>query len=439
MNVKFKMPKFGRQLTGKEWFKELLMTFLGTTISIVLTFGTSALLENREKAAIQRQTAIMSVYDIDEIIRMAKDERKKEAVLSEVTNYLYSHQEELDSVSTDTLRMAIMYLLEDPTVQPEWADDSKEKTFIGNLEVRQNLKYVQFFNNVSECYRLRHKMLGYLENDAVFGHPISDAEYRQFLQQVPLENLEFGGVLSDNDKRELLRQAFKKHSTALYLRYYFGRHELYTSFIESLERLNRENKFIADISEADLEAYVKKNIDKTRPVVAKQLIGTWEKSFEGDSIRIQLNKDHTAIRTTRATNMVDIFVNVEKVYVPITAPSVTRIKGHWELKDDSLTISFDNKTLEVLSFDVDFSNLPKSALEREKDNLDKKKQDLKNMIVQMVQLRDWSLKNKVSFDLSGQILLCEEPAKTPWGTVESKTSQLVKVDTVVHAAANNKK
>ena len=290
--MKFKMPKFGRQLTGKEWFKELLMTFLGTTISIVLTFGTSALLENREKAAIQRQTAIMSVYDIDEIIRLAKNERKKEAVLSEVTNYLYSHQEELDSVSTDTLRMAIMYLLEDPTVQPEWADDSKEKTFIGNLEVRQNLKYVQFFNNVSECYRLRHKMLGYLENDAVFGHPISDAEYRQFLQQVPLENLEFGGVLSDNDKRELLRQAFKKHSTALYLRYYFGRHELYTSFIESLERLNRENKFIADISEADLEAYVKKNIDKTRPVVAKQLIGTWEKSFEGDSIRIQLNKDH---------------------------------------------------------------------------------------------------------------------------------------------------
>ena len=29
MNVKFKMPKFGRDLTVKGWFKELLMTFLG--------------------------------------------------------------------------------------------------------------------------------------------------------------------------------------------------------------------------------------------------------------------------------------------------------------------------------------------------------------------------------------------------------------------------
>ena len=46
MNAKFNMPKFRRELTGKGWLKELLMTFLGTTISIVLTFGTTAYLED---------------------------------------------------------------------------------------------------------------------------------------------------------------------------------------------------------------------------------------------------------------------------------------------------------------------------------------------------------------------------------------------------------
>jgi len=44
MNAKFNMPKFRRELTGKGWLKELLMTFLGTTISIVLTFGTTVML-----------------------------------------------------------------------------------------------------------------------------------------------------------------------------------------------------------------------------------------------------------------------------------------------------------------------------------------------------------------------------------------------------------
>lgn len=110
MNVKFKMPIFGRNLTMKGSLKELLLTFLGTTISIVLTFGTSALLDHREKAAQQRQTAIMSVYDIDEIIRLLQEDMQKEKAFSEVTNYLYAHQEELDSVSIDTLKMAVAYL-----------------------------------------------------------------------------------------------------------------------------------------------------------------------------------------------------------------------------------------------------------------------------------------------------------------------------------------
>ena len=48
MNVKFKMPKFGRKLTGSGMVKELLLTTLATTISIVLTFGTAALLEHKQ-------------------------------------------------------------------------------------------------------------------------------------------------------------------------------------------------------------------------------------------------------------------------------------------------------------------------------------------------------------------------------------------------------
>ena len=54
MNVKFKMPKFGRKLTGGGMMKELLLTVLGTTISIVLTFGTAHLMEQRQAKQAQR-------------------------------------------------------------------------------------------------------------------------------------------------------------------------------------------------------------------------------------------------------------------------------------------------------------------------------------------------------------------------------------------------
>ena len=426
MNVKFKMPMFGRNLTVKGSLKELLMTFLGTTISIVLTFGTTALLDNREKAAQQRQTAIMSVYDIDEIIRMLKEDMEKEKVLSEVTNYVFTHQEELDSFSSDTLKMAIAYLVENSTEQPEWADDSKEKAFSGNIEVRQNMKYAQFYDNVRESYRLRRELLGYMEKDIVFSRPVSDADYRQFLQQLDLADFDTDGILTEDASRSLLRHAFQQRSTELYLRHFLKRRDAYGYYIMHLIRLNRENKFMADITDNDMAEYVKKNVDKTMPVTAQQLVGTWEEQFVDNNVyHYKLKKDQTVELINNAVNMLDLFLNDEKMYVPILVPMTTRLKGHWRLEGDSLKMDFDSKTLEILSIDVDFSKLPKSALERSKGQ----KQGIKDAYIKMYQQKDWTVSRKVSFDLSGQIMVCEVPEKTLWGTMKTSTTQMVRVET----------
>ena len=426
MNVKFKMPMFGRNLTVKGSLKELLMTFLGTTISIVLTFGTTALLDNREKAAQQRQMAIMSVYDIDEIIRMLKEDMEKEIALSEVTNYLFTHQEELDSVSFDTLKKAVIYLVEDVIGLPEWADDSKEKAFSGNIEVRQNMKYTQFYDNIRESYRLRRELLGCIEKDIEFSRPISDADYRQFIQQLDFGDFDTDGNLSENASRSLLRHAFQQRSTGLYLRYFFKRRENYAYHIMQLIRLNRENKFMADITDDDLAEYVRKNVDKTMPVTAQQLIGTWEYQLvDNDVFHYNLKKDQTVELICDAVNKLDLYLKDEKIYVPILVPTTTRLKGHWRLDGDSLKMDFDNKTLEILAIDVDFSKLPKSALERSKGQ----KEAIKDMFIQISKQKDWTVSRKVSFDLSGQIMVCEEQEKTLWGTTKATTTQMVRVET----------
>jgi hypothetical protein len=417
---------FGRHLTVKGSLKELLMTFLGTTISIVLTFGTTALLDNREKAAQQRQTALMSVYDIDEIIRMLKEDMEKEKVLSEVTNYVFTHQEELDSMSSDTLKMTVAYLVEDMTEKPEWADDSKEKAFSGNIEVRQNMKYAQFYDNVRESYRLRRELLGHLEKDIEFSRPVSDTDYHQFVQQLDFTDFDTDGNLTENASRSLLRHAFQQRSTELYLRYFFRRRENYAYYIMYLIRLNRENKFMADITDDDMAEYVKKNVDKTMPVTAQQLIGTWEEQFVDNNVfHYKLKKDQMVEFIYDTVNKLDLYLKDEKMYVPILVPTTTRLKGHWELKGDSLKMNFDNKTLEVLAIDVDFSKLPKSALERSKGQ----KQRIKDAYIEMYQQKDWTISRKVSFDLSGQILLYEEQEKTLWGTKKTTTNQMVRLET----------
>lgn len=64
MNARFKMPRFGRQLTGNNMLKELLLTILATSISIVLTFGTAMYIEHRQKEKNRRQTTMMVLSDI---------------------------------------------------------------------------------------------------------------------------------------------------------------------------------------------------------------------------------------------------------------------------------------------------------------------------------------------------------------------------------------
>jgi hypothetical protein len=83
MNVKFKMPKFGRNLTGNGWIKELLLTTLGTAIGLGLTIFVNDKVENAHQRSAQRETAIMAVCDIDEIVRGLKDEMQLEDSLSQ--------------------------------------------------------------------------------------------------------------------------------------------------------------------------------------------------------------------------------------------------------------------------------------------------------------------------------------------------------------------
>ena len=58
------MPKW-QHITGKTWAKDLLMTFAGTTLSIILTFGTAGYLDRKEQREDGRQAAMMVIHDME--------------------------------------------------------------------------------------------------------------------------------------------------------------------------------------------------------------------------------------------------------------------------------------------------------------------------------------------------------------------------------------
>ena len=52
------------------WLKDLLMTFIATTFSIVLTFGTAALIDKKQKERDKRQMAMYVLYDMSRSIEL---------------------------------------------------------------------------------------------------------------------------------------------------------------------------------------------------------------------------------------------------------------------------------------------------------------------------------------------------------------------------------
>lgn len=419
------MSKRKKIIVINPWWKGFLTSILGTTISIALTFGTNTWLNASKKKEAQWHTALMALYDIDEIVKQMRADSEKEEACFEVASYLYTHQEEIDSVSVDSLKMAVIYLLEDPSAVPEWADDSKEKSFTNDIDTRQNLKHPQFYDNVQKCYRLRRDMLMLIEKDPLFKRPISAEDYSQFLQQVSDKELEFDGTLNDIALRRMLRQAFQQRSTDLYLRGYFARRSEYAMCAFKLEQLNKENKLIMGVSDEDIAEFVRQKVENSQPATPEMIVGTWETELQGDGkMEFSYQKDHTVVYTREIKAQLDLELIRENIHVPVLVPATFRINGRWKLEGDTLRQNYDNKTLKMLSIDVDFSKIPKAALERGKDSLDVKKQQIKELIIQQIKQSDWNQLRNVSFDMFGKIMIWQKQEKTPWGHTETSTEQL---------------
>jgi len=151
MNVKVRMPKFGKKMrTKKYWLKELLLTILATSISIVLTFGTANLIESHHKKKAQRKMAMMVIHDIDESIK------QMEVVDSLLRGLRDMQFEILEGRYDETLDIAgIMMANYDPSYV-KFAETT-QRIFTSNVDTWSTIGKVDFIDNVSGCYILREE------------------------------------------------------------------------------------------------------------------------------------------------------------------------------------------------------------------------------------------------------------------------------------------
>ena len=225
--IKVRMPKFTRTPRPRGyWVRELLMTILATSISIVLTFGTANLIDNHHKKVAQRKMAMMVIHDIDETIR---EMEQVDSILREFRNLQF---EILEGKYTESLEFANIMLSNYDPSYIKFAETT-QRIFTSNVDTWSTIGKVDFIDNVSGCYILRD----------------------EFKQEIIDDFHELVKPKEDNDLAKL------EDLLAVKSEYYVA---IASELINEIKAANELNKRIMGISEKDYAKFNTKMIGYER-------------------------------------------------------------------------------------------------------------------------------------------------------------------------------
>ncbi len=128
--------------------KQFLLTLLATTISIILTFGTSAIIDRRHKEAAKKEMVMMIIYDFDRTIEQVQYTDSVFQQASKAQQEIALHPESFSRFQPCFLSAVAVFN------ENKFAETT-EKIFSSNIETFNTLGNVNFVHEVSAFYNAR--------------------------------------------------------------------------------------------------------------------------------------------------------------------------------------------------------------------------------------------------------------------------------------------
>ena len=149
MNVKLHTPKTLKTGSGLSSVKQFMLSLIATTISIVLTFGTAAVIDYHKKEAAKKEMVMMVINDFDQTIALAQNADSALRESRRLQQELAAHPEHFDSLHYKFPSLLI-FAVED-------FSGTVEKIFSSSIETFNTIGDVNFVNEVSSFYLTRSK------------------------------------------------------------------------------------------------------------------------------------------------------------------------------------------------------------------------------------------------------------------------------------------
>lgn len=333
--------------TRNFWRMQFIISVLGTSIGVGLTFGIGRMIENQKKEQAQRVTAMMVIHDIDESVSTLKEMKDDMEMLYNAMTYTRNHIDDLDAVPNDTIYMAAQFLMSN---DHEFRFDmSKEKIFHSSPESWQNLGSMKFIDNVQSFYFDRQAFQDMRNNSVIWKEPVPVIEAERI--GVEESDLDLDQYMKQYNERirEFLKEKLEDNHIKYYIDYTPSKLSALVIMIESWTVLNNENKFLMSITDEELEDYVSSINNNGIALKDKSLVGIWCASPTDENLsEYEFKKDHTYTFSNISTPAVNIIVSKGKIKI------IRNRVGTWALEGDSLVLMSDADGVTV---DVDASDM----------------------------------------------------------------------------------
>lgn len=133
----------------RSWIRE--SQFLATTLSIILTFGTTGLLENCQRIKDRKLSAMMVMSNIEQFSRNVDQMSQNMARCDSIGAWMLSLPiDSLDDIPPAEVRDIINEVLR--LVNPLTHDKTAESIFSNNIETWKNMEKFLFIDKVGSCF-----------------------------------------------------------------------------------------------------------------------------------------------------------------------------------------------------------------------------------------------------------------------------------------------
>lgn len=320
--IRIRMPKW-QVIRSASWAKELLMTFIGATLSIILTFGTAHFVDQKQQREDGRQMAMMVIHDMENTAKQFREYVKEEEKNFNIAQHVLSNIHQLDAVSPDTIILMASYITADAG-QLYTYDNSSEKIFLSSQDAWKTINNPAFIDEVQGFFHTRQLVFNMLNNDRLYAKPISSGTYFDLLLESP-HMQELDTTFWVNYTKEFIHE----NAVNRYIDFSYVRRRYCNEYADQFISYANKCKFMMGISDEELALYVQNRERTGKPLKAKQLIGNWRVQTADDLYSDRhFDRDHTF--TTQINQYMSYSFYTGQIVLKCT------LHGTWEIEGDTL-------------------------------------------------------------------------------------------------------